>query len=119
MLFLLEALRSRLAQRIEFFFEIGLNLERRIPPPFELGRDEPVRGVDRIVLALRPGNLVARLIDGKRFLPDPVIIHAAMHLESCHSSLDAERPQATEHLLGHRVISSQAIDAHAAYAVRI
>src|SRR6266516_5061884 len=88
LLFLVDALRTRFAQRIEFFFEIGLNPERRIPPPFEFGGDEPVRGIDRIVLALRPGHLVARLVDGKRFLPDTVIVCAAMHLKSCHSSLD-------------------------------
>src|SRR5206468_11093411 len=85
----------------------------------QLSGNEPVRGIDRVVLSLRTGHLVTRLIESERLLLDAVIFGATMHLESRQSSLDPERTQTAQDLLAYLLVGLQPVNPYATNAVRL
>jgi hypothetical protein len=67
-------LRAILAHRFDLLLELHLPPQRGVPASLQLGGDESVRRIDRVVLTLCPGRLVARLFEGQRLLPDPLVL---------------------------------------------
>jgi hypothetical protein len=52
-------------QALDLLFQPRHLLKALVPTPFELARDQPVRGINRIVLPARMRHLVARLFEGE------------------------------------------------------
>ena len=57
--------------RSDLAFDPGNSLQRLVPTALQLACDEPVGGIDRVVLPAGMGGLVARLLQGKFKLAAP------------------------------------------------
>src|SRR5215212_7054083 len=85
-----------------------------IPAPLQFARDEPVLGVDGVVLPLRERRLVTRLLQGVLQLTPSVVAFPPPLRDGGERRLHAEGLQPAEHLRRHGAIGPHAAEAGAA-----
>ena len=91
---------KRSAERIEFVLKASLLLQAFVPTPLELARDQPVVGIDGVILPSSVRSLEARLLERQLDLSALLGVLSSSRLESRQGRFDAERPDALDDLGG-------------------
>ena len=63
------AIRRRGAERIEFVLKPSLLFQALVPPPLQFAGDQPVIGIDSVILPSSMGSLETRLLESEFDMP--------------------------------------------------
>ena len=106
-------------QRVPLLFERADGEQALIPALLQLGGDQAVIGVDRVVLPPRPSGLVAGLLDRQLDLTPLLRILGAPRFHGADRRLDAERLKALDHLGADGAVDPHAAERDAAIAAMV
>jgi hypothetical protein len=99
----------------ELVFNLRLEFQRVISATFELGGNQAVGGIHRIVLPPRMGYLIARPLETQLLVMDPLISRALQTLGRLQRRLNRKRLEAFEYLLRDKTIGSHSTEADATF----
>ena len=108
------AIRRRGAERIEFVLKPSLLLQALVPTPLQFAGDQPVVGIDSVILPSSVRGLETRLLERQFDLSALLAIFASAHLKSRQRRFDAERLNALDHLGGDRGVDAKTAEGDAA-----
>ena len=108
------AVRRRGAERIEFVLKPSLLLQALVPAPLEFARDQPVVGIDGVILPSSVRSLETRLLERQLDLPALLGVLASTFLKSRQSRFDAQRLNALDDFGGDRGIDAKTAEGDAA-----
>jgi hypothetical protein len=94
------ARRLRNAERVEFLSTQTLLLQALVPTPFQFARDQPVVGIDGVVLPSGQRRLEAGLLQRQFYLAALGAVLAPAGVQRRQRRLNAERLEAFDHLGG-------------------
>jgi len=90
------AVRWRGPERVEFVLKPSLLLQAFVPAPLELARDQPVVGIDRVILPASVRSLETRLLERQLDLSALLSVLASTFLKSRQRRFDAECQSASK-----------------------
>src|SRR5271165_418367 len=108
------AMRRRGADRIELVLKPSLLLQAFVPAPLELARDQPIVGVNGVILPSSVRSLETHLLERKLDLSALLGVLAPTFLKSRQRSFEAERLDALDDLGGNHGVDAQTAEGDAA-----
>ena len=101
-------------KRIEFVLKPSLLLQALVPTPLELARDQPVVGIDGVILPSRVSGLKTRLLERQFHLSALLGVLASTSLKRRQRRFDAERLDALDHFGGDGGVDAKTAEGDAA-----
>ena len=99
---------------MQFVLKPSLFLQARVPTPLEFTRDQPIVGIDGVILPSSVHGLETRLLERQLDLSMLLAVFASSRLKSRQRRFDAERLNALDDLGGDCGIDAKTAEANAA-----